>query len=69
MTWLIVALVVVGLPVAALLFGVDSRDGHDWQSSDDSPGPLPGGGLAPTHMAGAGGTAWLVHPHEHVKQR
>ena len=31
MIWLAVVLVVVGLPVAALLFGTESRDGRDWQ--------------------------------------
>ena len=48
MIWLVVVLVVVGLPLTALLFGADSRDGRDWQplcglpdSSLDTDGPSP----------------------------
>jgi len=31
MIWLLVALVVVGLPLVVLRFGADSRDGRDWK--------------------------------------
>ena len=41
MIWLVVALVVVGLPLAALLFGADSRDGRDWQPLCGLPSPSP----------------------------
>lgn len=41
MIWLVVALVVVGLPLAALLFGADSRDGRDWKPLCGLPSPSP----------------------------
>jgi len=67
MIWLVVVFIVVGLPLAALLFGADSRDGRDWQRCDDSDAPLPGSELPPLHMVGAGGSG-LVHRRERVKQ-
>ena len=39
MIWLTVILIVVGLPVAALLFGADTRDGRDWQPDCRLPSP------------------------------
>jgi hypothetical protein len=66
MIWLTVVLVVVGLPLAALLFGADSRDGRDWKNPDKSLRPLPDRDLAPLHMVGAGGSA-LVHRRARVK--
>lgn len=65
MTFFIIALVVVGIPVAALLFGAESRDGRDWQSPDGLPSPLPD--TQPLHTVGAGGSG-LVHRHLHFKQ-
>lgn len=41
MIWLTIALIVGGLVAAALLFGADTRDGRDWQSTDGLPSPLP----------------------------
>ncbi len=48
MILLVVGLVALGLPLAALLFGADSRDGRDWQplcrlpsSSPDADWPSP----------------------------
>jgi hypothetical protein len=68
MTWLVVTLVVVGYPVAALLFGAESRDGRDWQSSSGLPSPLPDRDLAPSHTSGAGGSGRHAHHRERVKQ-
>ena len=65
MIWLLVVLVVVGLPLATVLFGADSRDGRDWKplggfESADADVPL-------RHVVGAGG-ALLVHHRHRVKQ-
>ncbi len=51
MIWLVIALVVVGLPVATLLFGAESRDGHDWKPLYGLSSPLPdaNGRLVPGH--------------------
>ncbi|MGA3352771.1 MAG: hypothetical protein ABSD85_06225 [Acidimicrobiales bacterium] len=45
MIGLVIALVVLGVPLAALRFGADSRDGRDWKplggfSSDEADLPL-----------------------------
>jgi hypothetical protein len=63
MIWLLVVAVVVVLPLAAVLFGADSRDGRDWKplggfDSADADAPL-------QHMVGAGGSV-LVRRHGHV---
>lgn len=67
MIWLAVVLLVVGLPLAALLFGVDSRDGRDWQPLCGLPNPSPDTNRPPPHAAGSGGTVKLVPRRERVK--
>ena len=68
MIWLVVVLVVVGLPLVALLFGADSRDGRDWQPLRGLPNSSLDTDWSSPHMAGADGTNKVVSQRERVKQ-
>ena len=68
MIWLAVALVVVGLPLAALLFGAESRDGRDWQPLGRLPNPSPGSDWPFPHIAGADGVSAHAPRRERIKQ-
>jgi len=68
MIWLAVAIVVIGLPLAALLFGAESRDGRDWQPLCGLPSPSPDTDCSPQRTAGVGRLGRLVLWRERVEQ-
>ena len=61
----LVAVVVLGLPLAALLFGVDSRDGRDWQSPSGLPSQVADRDLA--RSTGAAGVVRFMHRRGRVR--
>lgn len=67
MIWLAVVLVLVGLPLATLLFGAESRDGRDWKPLRGFPGVTADPDQPAVHTAGAGGTGLLLPRREPVK--
>ncbi len=68
MIWLVVVLVVVGLPLAALLFGAESRDGRDWQPLSGLPNSSLDTDWSSPHIVGTGGRGGLVPRQGRVKQ-